>query len=413
MLTKYFKFFKKFFIIIIIIVYFIMFNIEKYKKEKFNRDLLLKINDFEKKSNISEFDIKEFRRINSNNILLDKKKYSKVNNPIISIIITVFNQFHCIHKSIRSIQNQSIKNLEIIIIDDCSSDNSTELIKKFQKEDNRITIIEHIINEGKIKSRSDGIKLAKGKYITMLDGDDALIHKDILKNSLYISNLGDIDVVEFKMPIFSGGKKLTYCSTFSMAIKNIVYQPELRTKFFLFNNDFRNRAIQIRSTCAKIIKNKIFKKVLNLIGPKYTEDYINFYEDTIFIVALFQIANSYYFFKQDGYYYSRDERRIYLPPKNNAKPSREIIRGMDCIKFLQFLCEKTRNIKIERQLIFYELMSINYYWNFYRNINHHFEMILNILDKMIKNRFLMKDQKQALILIKHSLEEKENHLLKT
>ena len=40
MLTKYFKFFKKFFIIIIIIVYFIMFNIEKYKKEKFNRDLL-------------------------------------------------------------------------------------------------------------------------------------------------------------------------------------------------------------------------------------------------------------------------------------------------------------------------------------------------------------------------------------
>ena len=136
--------------------------------------------------------------------MLDKKKYSKVNNPIISIIITVFNQFHCIHKSIRSIQNQSIKNLEIIIIDDCSSDNSTELIKKFQKEDNRITIIEHIINEGKIKSRSDGIKLAKGKYITMLDGDDALIHKDILKNSLYISNLGDIDVVEFKMPIFSG-----------------------------------------------------------------------------------------------------------------------------------------------------------------------------------------------------------------
>jgi len=257
MLSKNFKFlFKKLFIIINIIIYFIMFNnIENYKKEKYKRDLLLKINDFEKKSSISEFDIKEFRRINSNNILLDKKKYTKTNDPIISIIITVYNQFHCIHKSIRSIQNQSIKNLEIIIIDDCSSDNSTELIKKFQKEDNRITIIEHTINEGKIKSRSDGIKIAKGKYITVLDGDDALIHKDILKNSLYISNLGNLDVVEFKMLIFKRGKIRCYCSTYSMAIKNIVYQPKLRTKFFVLIKDknFIYRAIRNRSICAKII----------------------------------------------------------------------------------------------------------------------------------------------------------------
>jgi glycosyltransferase involved in cell wall biosynthesis len=391
-----------------------MFNIENYKKEKYNRDLLSKINDFEKMSKISEIDIKEFRRINSDNILLDKKNYTKVNNPIISIILTVFNQFHCIHKSIRSIQNQTIKNLEIIIIDDCSSDNSIELIKQYQKEDNRITIIEHTINEGKIKSRSDGVKIAKGKYITVLDGDDALIHKDILKNSLYISNLGNIDVVEFEMLIFRRGKVKCYCSTYSMTIKNIVYQPELRTKFFLLikGKDFRNRAIQNRSICAKIIKTQKFKKVLNLVGSKYTEDYINNYEDTIFIVALFQIANSYYFFKQEGYYYSKDEWRKPLPPKNISKPSKEIIKGMDCIKFLQFLIEKTRNNKFERQLIYYELMSINYYWNFYRKINHHFKMIFNILDKMIKSRFLLKDQKQALILMKHSLKEKENHLPK-
>ena len=346
--------------------------------------------------------------------MLDNNNYTKVDNPIISIILTVFNQFHCIHKSIRSIQNQSIKNLEIIIVDDYSSDDSIKLIKKYQKEDNRITIIEHTINEGKIKSRSDGIKIAKGKYITVLDGDDSLIHKDILKNSLYISNLGNLDVVEFEMLIFRGGKVKEYCSTYSMAIKNIIYQPKLRTKFFLLikGKDFRNRAIQNRSICAKIIKTQIFKKVLNLVGPKYTEDYINTYEDTIFIVALFQIANSYYFFKQEGYYYSKDEPRKRLSPKNNTKLSREVIKGMDCIKFLQFLIEKTRNNKFERQIIYYELMSINYYWNFYRKINKHFKMIFNILDKMIKSRFLMKDQKQTLILMKHRLKEKENHLLK-
>ena len=57
-------------------------------------------------------------------------------------------------------------------------------------------------------------------------------------------------------------------------------------------------------------------------------------------------------------------------------------------------------------------MSINYYWNFYRKINNHFKMIFNILDKMVKSRFLMKDQNQSLIFMKYSLKEKENHLLK-
>ena len=80
----------------------------------------------------------------------------------------------------RSIQNQSLKNIEIIKIDDCSLDNSL-----FQKEDERIILITHDANEGTIKSRNDGIRKAKGKYITIVDGDDALIHKDILKNYSY------------------------------------------------------------------------------------------------------------------------------------------------------------------------------------------------------------------------------------
>ena len=142
MLSNIFNFiFKKFKVIIIIIL--VIFFITNYIKGKYNKNVLLETNNFGQKSNISYYDIKEFRRINSDNILLDKKQYNKVSNPIISIILTNYNQFHCIHKSIRSIQNQSIKNLEIIIIDDCSSDNSIEIIKKYQKEDNRIILIEH------------------------------------------------------------------------------------------------------------------------------------------------------------------------------------------------------------------------------------------------------------------------------
>ena len=55
----------------------------------------------------------------------------------------MYNQAHCIYKGLRSVQNQSIKNIEIIIVDDCSLDNSIELIKEYQKEDPRIILISH------------------------------------------------------------------------------------------------------------------------------------------------------------------------------------------------------------------------------------------------------------------------------
>ena len=98
--------------------------------------------------------------------------------------------------------NQSLQNLEIIIIDDCSLDNSIDIIESYKREDDRIILIKHELNLGKIKARTDGIKLARGKYITIIDGDDSFIHKDILKNSLHIANLADLDVVEFGLAEF-------------------------------------------------------------------------------------------------------------------------------------------------------------------------------------------------------------------
>ena len=97
------------------VVKYIYFYIQKVYSDYCNYfsdflyNKLLETNNFGQKRNISYFDIKEFNRINSENILLDKKQYNKVSIPIISIILTNYNQFHCIHKSIRSIQNQSYK----------------------------------------------------------------------------------------------------------------------------------------------------------------------------------------------------------------------------------------------------------------------------------------------------------------
>ena len=310
------------------------------KKRKYYYDKIL---EFENKQNITQTEIKEFRKINSQNILLDKKKYKKNENPDLSIIITIYNQGHYIHKCIRSIQNQSFKNLEIIIIDDCSLDNSTEIIEEYQKEDERIILLKHESNEGKIKTRTDGIKIAKGKYITIIDGDDALIHKNILFNSLYISNLADLDIIEFKIAYYYKGILREILNNYyEINITNIVYQPELRTKFFYLKENDSIRGILSRSICFKLIKNKIFQQAIINIGKKYTEDYLLSYEDTIMAIAITQVAQSYFLMKEVGYYYSRDEISNNSTKIKNkkCKPSLKL-KGTDSVKFLHFLVEKS------------------------------------------------------------------------
>ena len=90
------------------------------------------------------------------------------------------------------------------------------------------------MNEGKIKSRANGVRLAKGTYIIIVDGDDSLAHKDILKHSLYITRKGNLDITEFQEGYFKSQQFRTVANAYSMInLTNIIYQPELKTKFFI------------------------------------------------------------------------------------------------------------------------------------------------------------------------------------
>ena len=100
-----------------------------------------------------------------NNILIDKKKYPLTKNPKISAIIPIYNGGKYLHYSLRSIQNQKMKDLEIIIIDDCSTDNSLTIIEKYMKEDERIRLIKNTENRKILYSKSFSVLNSKGKYL--------------------------------------------------------------------------------------------------------------------------------------------------------------------------------------------------------------------------------------------------------
>lgn len=93
--------------------------------------------------------------------------------PLVSVIIPVFNGADYLRESIASIVEQTYPNIEIIVIDDCSSDNSAALIESMDV--NNIQFIRNQINSGVSASRNIGIRAAKGKYIAFMDADDVSV----------------------------------------------------------------------------------------------------------------------------------------------------------------------------------------------------------------------------------------------
>ena len=362
---------------------------------------------------ISAKEISDFRLMNSENILYDKTKYKKSDSPDVSIILTMSNQAHCIHKALRSVQNQSLKNIEIIISVDCSKDNSTEVIKKYMEEDERIVLIEHDAIDGIMKTRGDGFKIAKGKYITALDGDDAFIQKDILNNSFHIAQLGDLDIVEFVGAMFV--KNINKGLVHYHKGNGIIGQPELRTKFFYVREDQDDwRPIMCRSIWAKLIKNSVFKKVLEQVGSKYMDSFMNDYEDTILTVTLYQIAQSYYMFREVGYYYSRDERSGRFPnvPGKTCIVKQKLNYHLDGLNFLNYLYDNTANNEIERKTLAHEIISINAYdfSNMCKYLNSHFYMLYRVIDGIIDSEYLTEKEKGKLRYLKNEVKKREEML---
>ena len=92
-------------------------------------------------------------------------------NPKVSIIVPIYNSEKYMNKCIESILNQTLTEIEIILVNDGSTDNSGKIIDNYAKKDNRIKVI-HQQNSGPSVARNKGISTAKGKYIGFVDSDD-------------------------------------------------------------------------------------------------------------------------------------------------------------------------------------------------------------------------------------------------
>lgn len=96
--------------------------------------------------------------------------------PLVSFVVTSYNYEKYILRTLESIKNQSYSNFEIIVVDDCSNDNSCKIVENFiaDNQDLRITLIKQEINRGQLSAMQRGLKEAQGQFVSFIDSDDIL-----------------------------------------------------------------------------------------------------------------------------------------------------------------------------------------------------------------------------------------------
>lgn len=114
---------------------------------------------------------------------------------MLSVIMSVYNNEKTLSLTIDSVLNQTFKEFEFIIVDDCSIDNSVEIIKKYQNKDNRIIFVQNKSNLGLPISLNKTIKISKYDYIARIDGDDICMPDRFEKQISYMKKNPSIDIL--------------------------------------------------------------------------------------------------------------------------------------------------------------------------------------------------------------------------
>jgi len=107
---------------------------------------------------------------------------------LVSVIMPTYNREELVGRSIKSVLDQSYKNFEFIIINDCSTDNTEKIVEDYQKKDKRIKYLKNKDNLGIVKSLNNGLRIAQGEYIARVDDDDAWIDEKKLEKQIDFLN---------------------------------------------------------------------------------------------------------------------------------------------------------------------------------------------------------------------------------
>ena len=122
-------------------------------------------------------------------------------SSLVSVVMAAYNGGKYITQQIESILNQTYQNIELIVIDDCSTDNTRELVSEFCEKDARVNLVRSDHNKGVIETFQHGLKMARGEYIALSDQDDVFDPRkiEVLVKALESNRSADLVVSDLRL----------------------------------------------------------------------------------------------------------------------------------------------------------------------------------------------------------------------
>ena len=326
--------------------------------------------------------------------------------PEITAIITCYNSQEYIKTAIRSVQNQLFADIEILVVDDGSIDNTHSIIKKLEKEDKRIKIIKNKYNRGALYSKSIGILNAMGKYIMILDSDDLFANENIFEICFKEVSQYKIDIIEFSgynlnkfFFKIDQNPEVPYYLRFKVD-NQTVRQPEL--SHFLYQKLKGNNFKLIDGVLwGKCVNSTIFKKTLNLLSSNIYEKKINYGDDRIINFILFKTAESFKYIQEYGIIYNYNNKSIthinsYI---NNCHD--ELVN----LKSIYNIIKNTNEIDIVSYEVIYRWDSI-----LFIGLNpDNSKNLQNLINKLLMNKYVCLEHKKKLRLISYNISQIKKH----
>ena len=263
-------------------IFYIQIYISLTYKEKIDDDLIKKIQT-----------TATFMLISN---LKNESKIFSNKQPKVSIVIPVYNEEKNIKSIINSIKFQTLKEVEILFIDDNSTDESNKIISKYQKTDERVKLIKNKSNRGILYNRIYGGLQAKGEYITFIDADDFYINLKTLQFSYEVCTQNNLDFLEFNYYVCDLDKDLKTISEgylYKKENKTIYYQvyhqPYIKNSFF----HYEEKGDKIEEVVFnKLYSHRQIEKMAEYIGEDIWNQHYLYKEDFLMNLALARTAES-------------------------------------------------------------------------------------------------------------------------
>lgn len=222
--------------------------------------------------------------------------------PKISVIIPVYNVEKYLDACLHSIVEQTYLNLEIVLVDDGSTDESGKKCEEWANKDSRIQVI-HKKNTGLNMARKSGWESSTGLYITFVDSDD-MLNINALETSLSILNDEGVDMVAFMYREFSGSNNLDTQIESQSPIEYDKKETTSEAFRFLISNGYKNMY-------PMTAWGKLYKKEL-IDGVDWEESNFRAYEDNFFTPQIYDKVRSFAILKQQLYLYRKNDNDTVL-----------------------------------------------------------------------------------------------------